>query len=184
MPNSEIACVRRTDDRPGLRLARTSFAARWKVIRMQKMMVGFFDEGALRDPAMLTSYSHIRSNNPNEIEAAWIAHSRGCRVRIPSACQGSEFVANLARFDEGTVTYCHYGSPIDIDFDAADYARLIYQLSEGSVVCADGEASEFRSSNGGCLIPGGRRWRARHTGNLEDLAIRIPTATLQRKLSA
>jgi AraC-like DNA-binding protein len=133
---------------------------------------------------MLSSYSLIRSSKADLIEAAWIEHSRGCRVQMPRADEGCEFVANLAPFEQGTLTYCHYSSPMTVDFDAADFTRLIYQMSESSAVLLEGEAAELSSSGMGCLVPGGRRWRARHAGHLEDLAIRIPTATLRRKLAA
>src|SRR5215470_305839 len=98
---------------------------------------------------MLSSYSVIRSSKADEIEAAWIEHSRGCRVQMPRADEGCEFVANLAQFEQGTLTYCHYGSPMTVDFDAADFTRLIYQMSESSAVLLEGEAAELSSSRMG-----------------------------------
>jgi len=133
---------------------------------------------------MLASYRLVQTSDVNEIEAAWIQNSRGNRVDMSGAGAASEFVADLAPFDDGSLTYGRYGSPIAVSFDAADYTRLIYQLREGSAIRLEGESSEFGSSEAGCLIPAGRRWRSRYAGGLENLTVRIPTTTLQRKLSA
>jgi hypothetical protein len=133
---------------------------------------------------MLASYALIQTSDANEIEAAWIQNSRGNGVDMSGAGAASELVANLAPFDDANLTYCRYQSPIAVSFDAADYTRLIYQMREGSTIVIEGESSEFGSSRAGCLIPAGRRWRSRYAGELENLAVRIPTATLQRKLSA
>jgi AraC-like DNA-binding protein len=133
---------------------------------------------------MLESHRLIQTSDANEIEAAWIEHSRGSGVDMSGAGTPGEFVANDARFDDGVVTYCRYGSPIAVRFAAADYTRLIYQMRDGSAITLEGEASDIESSAAGCLIPAGRLWHARHADELEDLAVRIPTATLQRKLSA
>jgi AraC-like DNA-binding protein len=133
---------------------------------------------------MLESHRLIQSRDVNEIEAAWIEHSRGNRVDMSGAGAASEFVANLAGFEDGSVTYCRYGSPISVSFAAADYTRLIYQMCDGSAISLQGEASDIEASGAGCLIPAGRLWHARHVKEIEDLAVRIPTATLQRKLSA
>jgi AraC-like DNA-binding protein len=133
---------------------------------------------------MLASYRQIETSDVNEIEAAWIANSRGRRVDMSGARPANPFVASLARFDDGALTHCRYDAPIAVSFEAADYTRLIYQMREGSAVLLEGERSEIISSRGGCLIPAGRRWHGRHAAELEDLAVRIPTATLQRKLLA
>lgn len=133
---------------------------------------------------MLESHRLIQTSDANEIEAAWIEHSRGSGVDMSGAGTPSEFVANYARFDDGGVTYCRYGSPIAVRFAAADYTRLIYQMRDGSAITLEGEASDIESSAAGCLIPAGRLWHACHADELENLAVRIPTATLQRKLSA
>jgi len=133
---------------------------------------------------MLESHRLIQSRDVNEIEAAWIEHSRGNRVDMSGAGAASEFVANLAGFEDGSVTYCRYGSPISVSFAAADYTRLIYQMCDGSAITLEGEASDIKACRAGCLIPAGRLWRARHADEIEDLAVRIPTTTLQRKLTA
>jgi AraC-like DNA-binding protein len=133
---------------------------------------------------MLESHRLLQTSDANEIEAGWIEHSRGSRVEMSGAGTETEFVANLARFDDGSVTYCRYGSPISVSFAAADYTRLIYQMCDGSAISLQGEASDIEASGAGCLIPAGRLWHARHVKEIEDLAVRIPTATLQRKLSA
>jgi len=133
---------------------------------------------------MLESHRLLQTSDANEIEAGWIEHSRGSRVEMSGAGTESEFVANLAQFDDGSVTYCRYGSPISVSFAAADYTRLIYQMCDSSAITLEGEASDIKASRAGCLIPAGRLWRARHAEEIEDLAVRIPTTTLQRKLSA
>jgi AraC-like DNA-binding protein len=133
---------------------------------------------------MLESHRLIQTSDTNEIEAAWIEHSRGSGVDMSETGTATEFVANLARFDDGTVTYCRYGLPIAVSFAAADYTRLIYQMCDGSAITLEGEASDIEASRAGCLIPAGRLWHARHADQIEDLAVRIPTTTLQRKLSA
>jgi len=133
---------------------------------------------------MLESHRLIQTSDANEIEAAWIEHSRGSRVDMSGAGTATEFVANLAPFDDGSVTYCRYGAPISVGFVAADYTRLIYQMCAGSAITLEGEASDIAASRAGCLIPAGRLWHARHADEIEDLAVRIPTTTLQRKLSA
>ena len=133
---------------------------------------------------MLESHRLIQTSDANEIEAAWIEHSRGSRVDMSGAGAESEFVANLARFDDGSVTYCRYGLPISVSFAAADYTRLIYQMCDSSAITLEGATSDIEASRAGCLIPAGRLWHARHADQIEDLAVRIPTATLQRKLSA
>ncbi|MBV8921700.1 helix-turn-helix domain-containing protein [Bradyrhizobium sp.] len=133
---------------------------------------------------MLASYRLIETSDVNEIEAAWIENSRGRNVDMSEARPDSEFVASLARFDDGALTHCRYDAPIAVSFEAADYTRLIYQMRQGSAVLLEGETSEIASSRAGCLIPAGRRWRGRHAAGLEDLAVRIPVKTLQRKLSA
>jgi AraC-like DNA-binding protein len=133
---------------------------------------------------MLASYPLVQTSDANEIEAAWIKNSCGNSVDMSGAAAVRELVANFAPFDDGNLTYCKYESPIAVSFDAADYTRLIYQLRESSAIVIDGESSEFGSSRAGCLIPAGRRWRSRYAGALENLAVRMPTATLQRKLSA
>jgi AraC-like DNA-binding protein len=132
---------------------------------------------------MLASHRLIQTCDVNEIEAAWIENSRGRSVDMSGAGAAAEFVANLARLDDGLLTYCKYNAPIAVSFDAADYTRLIYQMRAGSAVLLEG-GFEIVSSTGGCLIPAARRWHARHPAELEDLAVRIPTTTLQRKLSA
>lgn len=126
----------------------------------------------------------VQTSDANEIEAAWIKNSCGNGVDMSGAGAANELVANLAPFDDANLTYCRYESPIAVSFDAATYTRLIYQLREGSTIVVDGESSEFGSSRAGCLIPAGRGWRSRYAGELENLAVRVPTATLQRKLSA
>jgi len=133
---------------------------------------------------MLASYRLIETSDVNEIEAAWIEYSRGRSVDLPGAGAASEFVASLARLDDGALTHGRYDAPIAVSFEAADYTRLIYQMRQGSAVLLEGETSEIAASRAGCLIPAGRRWHGRHAAKLEDLAVRIPTATLQRKLSA
>ncbi|HTO60277.1 MAG TPA: AraC family transcriptional regulator [Bradyrhizobium sp.] len=133
---------------------------------------------------MLASYRLIETSDVNEIEAAWIENSRGRNVDMSGVHPANPFVASLARFDDGALTHCRYDAPIAVSFEAADYTRLIYQMRRGSAVLLEGETSEIVSSRAGCLIPAGRRWHGRHGVELEDLAVRVPTATLQRKLSA
>src|SRR5690349_2599533 len=131
---------------------------------------------------MLTSYRFIQSSDANEIEAAWIENSRGNRVDMSGAAATTEFSANIAPLDDGRLTYCKYDSPIAISFDAADYTRLIYQMRQGGAITVEGQ--RYENAGTGCLIPAGRCWDARHTRGIEDLAVRIPTATLQRKFAA
>jgi AraC-like DNA-binding protein len=131
---------------------------------------------------MLTSYRLIQSSDANEIEAVWIENSRGNRVDMSGAGATSEFLANIAPFDDGSLTYCKYDSPIAISFDAADYTRLIYQMRQGGAISVEGE--RYENASPGCLIPAGRRWDARYVNELENLAVRIPAKTLQRKLAA
>lgn len=133
---------------------------------------------------MLASYRLIETSDVNEIEAAWIENSRGRNVDMSGARPASAFVASLARFDDGALTHCKYEAPIAVSFEAADYTRLIYQMRQGSAVLLEGETSEIAASSAGCLIPAGRCWHGRHAAELEDLAVRVPTKTLQRKLSA
>ena len=133
---------------------------------------------------MLASYRLIETSDANEIEAAWIEKSRGRNVDMSGVRPARDFMASLARLDDGALTHCRYDAPIAVNFEAADYTRLIYQMRQGSAVWLEGEASEIASSRAGCLIPAGRCWRGRHAAELEDLAVRVPTTTLQRKLSA
>jgi AraC-like DNA-binding protein len=133
---------------------------------------------------MLASYRLIQTSDVNEIEAAWIENSRGRSVDMSGAGAAREFVASLAKFDDGFLTYCKYDAPIAISFEAADYTRLIYQMRDRNAVFLDGDASDVSSRRAGFLIPAGRRWQVHHAAGLEDLAVRIPTSTLQRKLSA
>jgi AraC-like DNA-binding protein len=133
---------------------------------------------------MLASYRLLQTADVNEIEAAWIENSRGRSVDMSGAGASSAFVANLAPLDDGFLTYCKYDAPIAISFEAADYTRLIYQMRDRNAVFLDGHASDISSRRAGFLIPAGRRWQARHAAVLEDLAVRIPTTTLQRKLAA
>jgi AraC-like DNA-binding protein len=133
---------------------------------------------------MLASYRLIKTSDVNEIEAAWIENSRGRSVDMSGAGAASEFVANLAKLDDGFLTYCKYNSPIAINFEAADYTRLIYQMCDGNAVFLDSDASAINACRAGFLIPAGRRWQARYADKLENLAVRIPTTTLRRKLSA
>jgi AraC-like DNA-binding protein len=132
---------------------------------------------------MLASYRLIQTSDVNEVEAAWIENSRARSVDVSGAGAAREFVANLARFDDGFLTYCKYDAPIAISFEAADYTRLIYQMRDRNAVFLDGDPTDVSSRRAGLLIPAGRRWQVRHA-ELEDLAVRIPTSTLQRKLSA
>src|SRR5215475_12838327 len=110
---------------------------------------------------MLASYRLIQTSDANEIEAAWIENSRGRSVDMSGAGAASAFVANLARFDDGLLTYCRYDAPIAISFEAADYTRLIYQMHDGNAVFLDGDASDINTCRAGFLIPAGRPWQAR-----------------------
>jgi AraC-like DNA-binding protein len=133
---------------------------------------------------MLASYRLIQTSDVNEIEAAWIENSRGRSVDMTGAGAASAFVASLASFDDGFLTYCKYDAPIAISFEAADYMRLIYQMRDGNAVLLGGDATDISSCRTGFLIPAGRCWHVRYAAELENLAVRIPTPTLQRKLSA
>ncbi|MBV8700306.1 helix-turn-helix domain-containing protein [Bradyrhizobium sp.] len=133
---------------------------------------------------MLASYRVIQSCVADEIEAACIEHCRSNRVDITDAAATAEFVTNVARFEHGLLSFCRYHAPIVAGFNEADCTRLNYHMREGSAVCLEGETSEIISCRTGCLIPAGRRWRARHRRKLEDLAVHIPTTVLQRKYAA
>ena len=98
---------------------------------------------------MLASYRQIETSDVNEIEAGWIANSRGRRVDMSGARPANPFVASLARFDDGALTHCRYDAPIAVSFEAADYTRLIYQMRRGSAVLLEGETSEIVSSRAG-----------------------------------
>jgi AraC-like DNA-binding protein len=133
---------------------------------------------------MIASYRLIQTSDVNEIEAAWIENSRGRSVDMSGAGAASRFVANLAKLSDGFLSYCKYDAPIAIKFEAADYTRLIYQMRDDNAVFLDGDASAVDACRAGFLIPAGRRWQACYAANLENLALRIPNTTLQRKLSA
>jgi AraC-like DNA-binding protein len=76
---------------------------------------------------MLASYRQFQSSHADEIEAGWIENSCGRGVEIADAGAGREFFANLARFDDGVLTFCSYDSPIAVSLKLADVSGVSAQ---------------------------------------------------------
>jgi AraC-like DNA-binding protein len=133
---------------------------------------------------MLNSYPECRSRDINVIEAALMANAHGVRLELPGGHLRDEFIANAARFGEVALTFSSYESPITFGFKAADYIRLIYQISHTSEVLLDGRAIANASSPAGYLIPHDRPWSVRYPTGYRNLSVRVSTETLERKLSA
>jgi AraC-like DNA-binding protein len=133
---------------------------------------------------MLTRYLECRSRDLNEIEAAFTANANGERIDLPGGQPTSEFIANAARFDDGELIFARYDSPITLRFHGVDCIRLLYPTDKASTVVVDGQAMENGPSRPGCLVNDNRPSRGHHADGLQQLSLRIPTATLRRKLAA
>jgi AraC-like DNA-binding protein len=133
---------------------------------------------------MLESFPEHRSCDISEIEAALRANAYGDRVDLPGGRPRHELIANAARFNDAALVFSAYDGPIAFGFKAASCIRLIYQVRKVSEVTMDGSVIENASSAAGYLIPTDRPWSVRHTTGYHNLSLRVPSETLQRKLSA
>src|SRR5579864_2109086 len=133
---------------------------------------------------MLTRYPEARSRDLNQLEASFFANAMGNRVDLPNGQPENLFLANAARFKDGALVFAPYGFPIGLGFDAVDFIRLHYQSDRASEVFLDGKPMENAASRSGYLVVNDRPWYGRYANGLDQLTLRVPATTLQRKLNA
>jgi AraC-like DNA-binding protein len=131
----------------------------------------------------LDHFPAIRSRLADEVEHGLIAVYDARRFDLKGDQKDFFVHANYKRLNEISLTYCAFGSTVEIDFPEAAYARELFVLSGRASVRAGRSAAELKQ-NDSLPLPAHEVLDVCYTENFEEVVLRIDEAAIARKLTA
>jgi AraC-like DNA-binding protein len=131
----------------------------------------------------LESFPAIRSRSPEEAEHGLVAVYDARHFDVKGDPEDFFVHANYKRLNDISLTYCAFGSAVEIDFPEAGYARELFVLSGRASVQAGRGAADLRQ-NDSLPLPARHALHVCYSENFQQVVLRIDEAALTRKLSA
>lgn len=131
----------------------------------------------------LDAHPALRSNNVTEIEHVLAATYGARRFELIGAKEKLNVHANHWQSESISLSFCHYGARVNVDFPEAGFFRQQFSLRGGAHIKVGGTEREI-GTNAFCVVPPDSRLLIRFQPGFEQLVLRVDQAQLEGKFAA
>ena len=131
----------------------------------------------------LDAYPALRSNKVAEIEHVLAATYGARRFELIGRKESLNVHANHWQSKAVSLSFCHYGSRVNVDFPEAGFFRQQFSLRGGAAIRIGAKECEI-GENAFCVVPPDRRLLIKFRPDFEQLVLRIDKDSLEKKSAA